>query len=169
MFGNDIILCKAEGTWTTTPKCLRQCTSPAIPNGNTFPYKPSYISNSTVNMTCDDNAHMKGGGNFTCVNGTWIGNTVNCEVFSCRVPLSIPIHSVLNSTEYLVDHEYSLYCEEGYDGDVTAFCGSGGIWNINGSCSAVVCPAPIQIPNSNSSIYKPVHFGWSDTFTYRFV
>ena len=167
MYGNDTIKCQHDGSWTKSPECLKRCVIPVIVNSNiTHSNISSYANNSIVNVTCNDNAKLRGNSSITCVNGTW-SSTPHCDIYRCYTPSVGPHASVENVTEYLINNTYNVTCDKGYNGSVTAYCKNGGTWNITGHCGIQTCPSVKVISNSEDKYNSTITYKWNDTFSYR--
>ncbi|WAR28416.1 CFAH-like protein, partial [Mya arenaria] len=80
-FGNNMIACQSDGTWTNPPECRRLCAMiPSFPNAVPQSPNPPFLSGSTVIYKCLPNfTRAPGTDSFiTCMSGGWWMGTPTC-------------------------------------------------------------------------------------------
>ena len=167
MYGNATITCQHDGTWTKLPDCLKQCEFPTILNRNiTQDSITIYRNNSFINVKCNVNAKLHGLDKIICNNGTW-SDSPSCNIYRCYKPVLGSHTNIEKVTEYLINTSYNVTCDKGYEGSVTAYCKSDGVWDVTGSCGIQNCSSVPIIPNSKDNYGSIMNYSWNGTFTYR--
>ena len=166
LYGNATIVCLHDGTWTGLPKCLKRCDIPSIKNSNIKHNSTSYANMGNVSVICNENAKLLGNSVITCQNGTW-SNLPNCNVYRCFNPTAVPHGAIEALPEYPINKAYSVGCDTGYNGIVSAYCQTDGQWNITGACGVQRCSRVPSISSSIQNYNSTRKYTWNDTFTYR--
>ncbi|XP_052783185.1 zona pellucida sperm-binding protein 3 receptor-like [Mya arenaria] len=157
-FGNSMIACQSDGTWTNPPECRRLCAMlPSYPNAEPQSPNPPYLSGSTVIYQCLTNFTRAPGmdGFITCMPGGWWMGTPTC-LPNCPIPPMIP-----NGMPVTMDDEFSVgsvvqfTCDANYaiTGSDTVTCQKNGAWTKLPECRRLCPEDQLPMPADATPLY----------------
>lgn len=153
-------ICKSDHTWDIQGECKPIECPTTIENEGTYNATFGTIKNNKFNQNptygkC--NKGYEGTIKATCqTDKTWKIDG-ECKPVECNDPVNtIDLNASFDTNDMLTYNEYDMEsikgtCYEGYEGEVTAKCGSNKAWITNGKCEPVKCSNSIDTTSYNGS------------------